>query len=188
MPEGKYRDLLKQRGFVAFLCTQFLGALNDCTYKMVVSLLAVNTASGFAEGGKIIAVAAFIFNVPYFLFSGYAGYVADVINKRKVLIVVKLFEIVAMSIAFIAFFSNSINIMLFVLFLMATQSAFFSPSKYGILPEMLPDKDLSRANALLEMTTFVAIVIGATLGGVMCQFWADQLGRIGLVLIFFFFL
>ncbi len=183
MPEGTYRDLVKRRGFVAFLCTQFLGALNDCTYKMVVSLLAVNTASGFAEGGKIIAVAAFIFNVPYFLFSGYAGYVADVFNKRKVLIVVKLFEIVAMSIAFVAFFSNSINIMLFVLFLMATQSAFFSPSKYGILPEMLPDKDLSRANALLEMTTFVAIVIGATLGGVMCQFWSDQLGRVGLVLI-----
>ena len=62
-----------------------------------------------------------------------------------------------------------------MLFLIALQATFFSPAKYGILPEMLPDRDLSRANGVLEMSTFVAIVLGTAIGGFMFDAWRDQL-------------
>ena len=92
------------------------------------------------------------------------------------------FEIIAMSLALFAFLSRSLELMLGVLFLMALQSTFFSPAKYGILPEMLPDKDLSRANGLLEMSTFMAIILGTSVGSVMFTAWKDRLGQLGLVL------
>lgn len=183
MSIGKFKDLLRYRGFQPFLWTQFLGALNDSIYIMVVSLLAVGAHAGSREGSTYLSLAGFVFNLPFFLFSGYAGHLADVFSKRKVLIIVKFFEIVAMSLAFLAFFSNRIELMLGILFLMALQSTFFSPAKYGILPEMLHDKDLSRANGLLEMTTFLAIILGTSIGGLLCEFWKDQLGLIGLLLI-----
>ncbi|MCZ6625175.1 MAG: acyl-[ACP]--phospholipid O-acyltransferase, partial [Deltaproteobacteria bacterium] len=81
------------------------------------------------------------------------------------------------------FFSERIELMLGVVFLMALQSTFFSPAKYGILPEMVPDRDLSRANGLLEMSTFLAIILGTWLGGEMLAAWKDRLGLLGLVLV-----
>ena len=76
--------------------------------------------------------------LPFLLFSGYSGHLADAISKRKVLIGVKVFEIFAMVLGLAAFFSTRIELMLFVLFLMALHSTVFSPAKYGIVPEMLP--------------------------------------------------
>ncbi len=81
------------------------------------------------------------------------------------------------------FLSGRIELMLGVLFLMALQATFFSPAKYGILPELLPDKDLSRANGLLEMSTFLAILLGTSLGSMMFVAWKDRLGVIGLILV-----
>jgi acyl-[acyl-carrier-protein]-phospholipid O-acyltransferase/long-chain-fatty-acid--[acyl-carrier-protein] ligase len=70
-----------------------------------------------------------------------------------------------------------------VVFLMGLHSTFFSPAKYGILPEMLPEKDLSRGNGLLEMSTFMAIILGTAFGGTIYEAWKDRLGWIGVVLI-----
>jgi acyl-[acyl-carrier-protein]-phospholipid O-acyltransferase/long-chain-fatty-acid--[acyl-carrier-protein] ligase len=183
MPIGKYLDLLKSHGFQAFLGTQFLGAFNDNVFKIVVSMLAVDVAARSGEGSGYLSLVGAVFILPFFLFSGYAGHVADVFNKRSVLIVTKSFEIVAMGLGLFALVSGRIELMLGVLFLMALHSTFFSPAKYGILPEMLPDKDLSRANGLLEMSTFMAIVLGTSLGGLMIATWKDRPDRIGLVLI-----
>lgn len=183
MSTGKYKDLLKSGGFQAFLWTQFLGALNDNFYKMVVSLLAVNAAAGSGGGSLYLSLAGALFILPFFLFSGYAGYLADVYNKRKVLIVTKSFEIFAMGMALLAFWMGRIELMLGVLFLMALQSTFFSPAKYGILPEMLPYKDLSRANGLLEMSTFLAIILGTSIGGLIFAALKERLEWIGLIAI-----
>ncbi len=183
MASGKYKDLLKSFGFQSFLWTQFLGALNDNFYKMVVSLLAVDAARGHGGGSLYLSIAGALFILPFFLFSGYAGYVADVFNKRRVLIITKSFEIGAMSMALFTFWTGRIDLMLCVLFLMALQSTFFSPAKYGILPEMLPYKDLSRANGLLEMSTFLAIIIGTSIGGLIFAAWKDRLELIGLLVI-----
>ncbi len=183
MAVGTYRDLLKSGGFQAFLWTQFLGAFNDNVFKIVVSMLAVDMATRSGGGSGELSLVGAVFILPFFFFSGYAGHVADVFNKRSVLIITKSFEIVAMGLGFFALLSGRIDMMLGVLFLMALHSTFFSPAKYGILPEMLPDKDLSRANGLLEMSTFMAIVLGTSVGSLMIAAWKSRPDLIGLVLI-----
>src|SRR5881409_1870536 len=166
---------------LGLLAAQCLGAFNDNVYKMVVSLLAVNAAVSAGGGSGALSLISVIFILPFFLFSGYAGHAADAYSKRTVLVVTKAFEIGAMGLGFFAFLSGRIELMLGVLFLMALQATFFSPAKYGILPELLPDKDLSRANGILEMSTFVAIVVGVAAGGAMFDLWQDRLWLIGII-------
>ena len=165
------------------LSSQFLGAFNDNVYKIVLSLLTANQALATGEGSSAIALIGAIFILPFMLFSGYAGYVADVFSKRTVLITAKCLEIVSMGLGIFAFLAGQLPLMLGVLFLMALQSTFFSPAKYGILPELLPDRDLSRANGLMEMGTFLAIILGTSIGSFLFTTWNDQLERVGLVLL-----
>jgi len=183
MPPGRYKDLLKSFGFQSFLLTQFLGAFNDNAYKIVLSLLIVDMAIGGGGGGRYLSIVSAVFILPWLIFSGYAGWFSDIFNKRSVLIVTKALEIVAMVLGLFAFLSGRIELMLATLFLMALQSTFFSPAKYGILPEIFTDKDLSQANGLLEMMTFLAIILGTTFGGLLFDLWKEGLERISLVLI-----
>jgi acyl-[acyl-carrier-protein]-phospholipid O-acyltransferase/long-chain-fatty-acid--[acyl-carrier-protein] ligase len=183
MSLGKYTGLLKSFGFQSFLWTQFLGAFNDNVFKIVLSMIAVNLAAGGEGGGGYVSLVGAIFIFPFFLFSGYAGFVADVYNKRSVLIVTKSFEVVAVSFGFVAFLSGRIELMLLTLFFMAMHSTFFGPAKYGIVPEMLPEKEISRANGLLEMSTFFAIILGTSVGTIMFSAWKDRLWIIGAFLI-----
>jgi acyl-[acyl-carrier-protein]-phospholipid O-acyltransferase/long-chain-fatty-acid--[acyl-carrier-protein] ligase len=178
-PQGTYRQVLGTTGLQPFLWTQFLGALNDNLYRIVVSLAAVAAAAG---SGYLSLVGA-IFIVPFFLFSGYAGQLADRYSKRTVLVATKVLEIVAMGLAVAALASGHLAALFAVLFLMALQSALFSPAKYGIVPEILGEKDLSRSNGLLEMTTFVAIILGTSIGGFMFAVWSDQPVVLGLALV-----
>ena len=182
MTHSGFDGLVKDRGFHAFLWTQFLGAFNDNVYKIIVSMRAVHVAAQ-SESSLYLSLAGAVFVVPFLLFSGYSGHLADVISKRKVLIGVKVFEIFVMGLGLAAFFSTRIELMLLVLFLMALHSTVFSPAKYGIVPEMLPDSDLSRANALLEMSTFVAIVLGTSIGSFLFSAWKSEPWKMGLVMI-----
>ena len=182
MAESGYRQTISQPGLQSFLWTQFLGAFNDNLFKIVVSMLAVRAAAGSGSGGELSLVGV-VFILPFLLFSGYAGQVGDVYNKRSVLIVTKSLEIVATGLGLIAFLFGHLELTYIVLFLIALQATFFSPAKYGILPEILPDKELSRANGLLEMSTFVAIVAGTALGSLMFDVWHDHLWRIGVVVV-----
>lgn len=179
----KYKRLLNDRGFQAFLWTQFFGALNDNLYKMVISLFAVDITAAYGGSSLYLSLTGAIFILPFFLFSGYAGYVSDVFSKRSVLITMKGVEVVVMFFAFLAFKVGRIELMLAVLFLMALQSTFFSPAKYGIIPEMVPYKDLSRANGLLEMSTFFAIILGISSGSMIFWFWKDQVIKIGFIVV-----
>ena len=181
MPFGQYKDLLRSRGFASLLWTQLLGAFNDSVFKIVVTLLATTTTSS-GSGGRDLALVGSVFILPFFLFSGYAGRLADSRNKRTVLIATKSIEIFSMLLAVWALWISSFAFLLAVLFLMALQSTLFSPAKYGIVPEMVPDKDLSRANALVQMTTNLAIIFGTWIGSEMLAAWPDDSWRIGVVL------
>ena len=183
MAAHSYRDTLKQRGLQPFLWTQFLGAFNDNFFKFVVTMVAVHTAIDAAAAGRNVSLVGIVFVVPFLLFSGYAGQLADRFSKRTVLIVTKSLEIVATSLSVVAFASDRLELTYVVLFLIAVQATFFSPAKYGILPEMLPDRDLSRANGVLEMSTFVAIVAGGAVGTVLFDAWRDRLWLVGLVVV-----
>ena len=183
MSAHSYRDTLKQRGLQPFLWTQFLGAFNDNFFKFVVTMVAVHTAATEAAAGRNVSLVGIIFVAPFLLFSGYAGQLADVYSKRTVLVVTKSLEIVATALSLVAFVSGRLELTYVVLFLIAVQATFFSPAKYGILPEMLPERDLSRANGLLEMSTFVAIVAGGAVATVVFDAWRDRLWLVGVTVV-----
>src|SRR5579875_3755828 len=179
---GSYPEVLKVKGVQPFLWMQFLNSLNENMYKLVVSLLAVLVIAN-SSSGAYLSLAGFIFVAPFLLFSGYAGQLADRFEKRSVLIVTKAFEIGGMTLALFALLSGNIQWMLGVLFLTATQAAFFSPAKYAIVPELVSEEQLTRANGLLEMSTFVAIILGTAGGSYLIAGWKDRPLYIGLVLI-----
>src|SRR5262245_25087319 len=182
MAAHSYRETLKQPGLQPFLWTQFLGAFNDNLFKIVVSMLAVHMVSA-ARAGRELSLVSAVFILPFLLFSGYAGQLADVYSKRTVLVVSKSLEIVAATLGLVAFAFGHLQLTYAVLFLIALQATFFSPAKYGILPEMLPDRDLSRANGVLEMSTFVAIVLGTAVGGYLFEVLQGQLWLIGVLVV-----
>lgn len=180
--EGSYHDVLKVPGLQPFLWLQFFNAFNDNMYKLVVSLMAVALV-GQARSGDYLEIASFIFVAPFLIFAAYAGQLADRFEKRSVVIFTKAIEIAAMIFALFALRSGNVNWMLAVLFFTATQAAFFSPAKYGIVPELVGESHLARANGLLEMSTFVAIILGTVGGGLLVGRWQGQPTYIGLVLI-----
>ncbi len=164
---------LKSNGFKALLITQFLGAFNDNAFKLVISLLAVNLFADQPGGGtQYVALAGAMLVIPFLLFSSYAGFIADRYSKTTIIFWIKVGEVLVMSLGFAAFLSGSIKFMLVVLFLMGTQSAFFSPSKYGILPEMFAEKDLSSANGSLQLWSFLSMILGTLVGGQLLL-WFD---------------
>jgi acyl-[acyl-carrier-protein]-phospholipid O-acyltransferase/long-chain-fatty-acid--[acyl-carrier-protein] ligase len=175
MAHSRFGDILKNAGYRSFLWTQFLGAFNDSVYQTIVALHV-----GSANPAYVPLVPA-VFTVPSLLFSGYSGYLADVVSKRKVLISVKAFEIAIMLFGLWTLVTGWTEGMLGVVFLMGLHAAIFSPAKYGIVPEILGDRDLSRGNALLEMSTFVSIVLGIAGGGALFAVWSGAAWRMGLV-------
>jgi len=179
MTSHTYRDTLRRPGLQPFLWTQFLGAFNDNLFKIVASMLALQGVSA-SDDGRATALVLALFTVPFLLGSGYAGQLADVYSKRTVLVVSKSLEILAAGLGAAAFLTGRLELVFAVLFLFALQSTFFGPAKYGIVPEILPDRDLSRANGLLEMSTFVAIIGGTAIGGVLFELWDDRLWLVGL--------
>jgi acyl-[acyl-carrier-protein]-phospholipid O-acyltransferase/long-chain-fatty-acid--[acyl-carrier-protein] ligase len=162
------------------LLAQFLGAFNDNFFKIVLSMFAVH-AVGEAQSGGALSLIGAIFIFPFLVFSGYAGRAADVYSKRTVIVATKALEIATMGLGIFAFLSNSFPFMLVILFLLALQATFFSPAKYGLLPELLHPTDLSRANGLLEMSSFLAIILGTSLGGILFAAWKEQLTWIGVI-------
>ena len=182
MAGGSYAQTLRRPGVQPFLWTQFLGAFNDNVCKIVVTFLTIGLFRSHPPGWLGVsdptstgaAVVGALFILPFLLFSGYAGHLADVFSKRQVLIWMKWLEVAAMAAMVPALMLAARGLvwpMLAVLFVMAVQATFFSPAKYGIVPEALPAEDLSRANGLLEMSTFVAIVLGTVIGGELFEAW-----------------
>ncbi|MHB8860883.1 MAG: MFS transporter [Pirellulaceae bacterium] len=158
-------SLYRDRSFWGMTVTQFLGAFNDNLFKQLMLLLSLKVAVEDRQ-----PVAMFVFSAPFLLFSGFAGYLADRYSKRTVIVLAKVAEIVVMLLglaAFLMFGQWGFPGLLVVLFLMGAQSAFFGPSKYGILPEMLRPSDLPRANGIILMTTFLAIIFGAASAGLL---------------------
>jgi acyl-[acyl-carrier-protein]-phospholipid O-acyltransferase/long-chain-fatty-acid--[acyl-carrier-protein] ligase len=179
LKHGGYITLLRRPGFLFFLITQFLGAMNDNVYRLVVSLILVSNSM---HGGGV-SLTAVVFLVPPILFSGYAGSFADKYSKRNVLIITKSFEVVSMLLAFWALGTEYTFLMLAVLFTLSTQNTFFSPAKYAIVPELVRRKYLSQANALLEMSTYVAIILGSAMAGILMQIFKKDTALISLVMI-----
>ncbi len=178
-----YGELLRTGSFQCFLWTQFLGAFNDNVYKMIVSVAAVETVADAKLGARYLSLAGAVFVLPFLLFAGHAGQLADRFSKTRVLQITKSFEIFIMLVGCFALVQHSFPLLLTVLFLLAMQANFFSPAKYGILPEMMSDGPLTRANGLIELSTFAAIVLGTSVGSLLFAQWKSQPLNMGLTLL-----
>jgi len=161
--------LLRSRRFLPLFATQFLGAFNDNAYRFALVVLVTFNATYASQidSRVVVTASAGIFILPFFLFSAIAGQLADRFEKSRLIFFVKLFEIVVMGSAAIAFFLGNVWLLLAILFLMGTQSAFFGPLKYGILPDHLAEDELVGGNALVEAGTFLAILLGTVFGGIL---------------------
>jgi MFS family permease len=174
--------LYRDKSFWGMAATQFLGAFNDNLFKQLILLLATPTAIELAATGEEDrqAEAQIVFAASFLIFSGFAGFLSDRFSKRPIIVLSKVAEIVVMLLGMIGFyFYDTIGFggMLVVLFLMGSQSAFFGPSKYGILPEMLRPADLPRANGVFLMLTFLAIIFGTAFAG---RLWTWTNGKVWL--------
>lgn len=157
---------LAKPGFVSYLATLFLGALNDNVCKLLV-ICHVSLALGAesSSAAAFLSMAGACFCLPYLLFSALAGYLADRVSKKVVMVWTKVAEILIMSMGALFAIKGHPAAMLLVLFCMGTQSAFFAPAKYGFLPETNPPKRLAAANGATQLCTFVAIIMGGWAGG-----------------------
>lgn len=156
-------SLLGKRRFLPFFATQFLGAFNDNLYKnAIIMLIAFKLVS---ENSSLwVNIAAGLFILPFFLFSALAGQIAEKHEKSLVLRICKFAEIPIMGLGVLGFYMQSPSVLVGALFLMGTQSAFFGPAKYSILPQHLKSDELIGGNGLVEMGTFVAILLGTMAG------------------------
>ena len=163
--------LMTQKRFAPLFLTQFLGAFNDNVFKnSLMLIIAYNSIRLPLAGTDVLTnLAAVLFILPFFLFSALAGQMADTHEKSKLIRRIKFFEILIMAGAAAAFFFNHLAGLLILLFLMGTQSAFFGPVKYTILPQHLKGHELVGGNALVEMGTFAAILMGTIAGGMLSQ-------------------
>ena len=179
--------LARDRSFWGMTVTQFLGAFNDNLFKQLVLLICINFAKRGGRDYQPIAMA--LFAIPFVLFSGLGGYLSDCTGKRRIIILCKVAEILIMLLGLAALLAGQVNpqwlllYMLIVLFLMSTQSGFFGPAKYGILPEMLRERDLPQANGVVQMTTFVAIIFGMALAGYSKDWFQGRLWMISILCI-----
>jgi MFS family permease len=162
-------QLLKTRRFLPLFWTQFLGAFNDNVYKNALVILIIFQGSTLygIDTNIVVTLSAGIFILPFFLFSATAGQVADKYEKAMLIRRVKILEIVIMSFSIIGFYLESILMLIALLFLMGAQSALFGPLKYSILPQHLSERELTGGNGMIAMGTFLAILLGTILGGVL---------------------
>lgn len=154
-------------GFKALMVTQFLGALNDNLFKLLVSLIILADLVEHGGGTLELSLTQALFVLPFILFSSYAGTLADRYSKTMILQLAKVMEVLVMILGFYFLSTRGIAGLMVVLFLMGVHSALFSPAKYGILPEILDEAELSSGNGYLEMWTFLAIIGGMTVSGVV---------------------
>ncbi len=162
-------QLLRTPRFLPLFITQFLGAFNDNVFKNALVILITYVAAEKAglNPQLMVTAAAGVFILPFFLFSATAGQLADKHEKVSLIRIIKFIEILLMAGAVYGFYSESTSFLLVILFLMGTQSTFFGPIKYGILPEKLKEEELISGNALIEAGTFVAILVGTIIGGLL---------------------
>jgi len=185
-------QLCADKAFWGITATQFFGAFNDNLFKQLLLLLFVAVPVAAGSQGKerdLQWLGLLMFSLPFILFSGYAGYLSDRWSKHRVILAAKVAEIVIMAAGVAGFFwyaqSGLVPVVMAalcgILFLMGSQSAFFGPGKYGILPEMLRERDLPAANGIVLMTTFLAIIFGSAVAGKLMDWWGGQLWLAGLV-------
>jgi MFS family permease len=165
MAAGSWLFLLKERAFLPLFLTQFFSAFNDNAFKLaMLTLISYHLGYTQTESEYYQALAGALFIIPFFLFSATAGQLADKYNKAVLSRYVKIFEVLLMILGGVALYQGSVFLMMSTLTGMGIHATFFGPIKYAILPDHLPAKYLLSATALIEASTFMAVLLGTTMG------------------------
>jgi len=170
-----------RRSFWALIVTQFQGAFSDNAYKFLLIFTFSNLA--LRERERLVFIVGALFALPFIFFSMAGGYLADRYSKRTVTIGTKAAEILIMLLALAGLASRQIPLQLAAVFLMSAQSAFFGPSKYGLLPELLPKERLSWGNGVIELGTFLAIITGTLAGANLAAAFRGEQAWSGTILV-----
>jgi len=170
-------------GFWSLVATQFQGAFNDNALKFLVIYLVVGMSLPARERDWLVLVVGALFALPFILFSMPGGFLADRFSKRSVTIGTKWMELGVMLFALVALARGNLELEATGVFLLSTQAAIFGPSKYGLLPELLPEKDLSWGNGVVELGTFLAAISATVASGFLAFYFRGHQERSGIVLL-----
>lgn len=174
-------------GFWSLVVTQFQGAFNDNALKFLIIYLIVDLGLAQRERDWLVFVVGGLFAVPFILFSMTGGYLADRFSKRSVTIGTKWMEVGAMTFSLVALARGSFAMETVGVFLLSSQAALFGPSKYGLMPEILPEKDLSWANGVIELGTFIASITATIASGFLAFYFRGHQAWSGVILLAFTF-
>ncbi len=170
-------------GFWSLIVTQFQGAFSDNALKFLVVLLIVGAGLSQAKEHQIGELVGALFALPFVLFSMTGGFMADRFSKRTICTGVKVFEVFVMLFATAGLAWKSLPMQLAAVFLMGVHSAFFGPSKYGLLPELLPEHRLSWGNGVIELGTFLAIILGTVAASALAERFGESQQWSGFILV-----
>ncbi len=182
-PPHRQFALLRERRFAPFFVTQLLGALNDNLFKIAFTSLVTYHAARFSgvDGATAAFLISAIFILPFVLFSATSGQIADKLDRARLMRLVKMLEVVIMLVGLAGFWFYSVALLYVVTFLMGLHSTLFGPAKYAYLPQHLTQSELVGGNALVQMATFLAILVGTIAGGEMARLAADAAWVVGVV-------
>jgi acyl-[acyl-carrier-protein]-phospholipid O-acyltransferase / long-chain-fatty-acid--[acyl-carrier-protein] ligase len=172
-----------RRGFWALIATQFQGAFSDNVLRNLLLSMIVGMNLQSTERATFVSVVTFLFSVPFLIFSMPGGWLADRFSKRHVTIWTKAMEFGSMLLATAGLATHTLGLSLAALTLVASQAALFGPSKYGLLPELLPEKRLSWGNGVIELGTFLAIITGTVAGAWMGEHFSAHYAYAGYALL-----
>jgi acyl-[acyl-carrier-protein]-phospholipid O-acyltransferase / long-chain-fatty-acid--[acyl-carrier-protein] ligase len=170
-----------RRGFWSLVVTQFQGAFNENGLKNLVVFIILGMAMRTSDRDWLVLVVGALFSVPFILFSMTGGFLADRYSKRSVTIWTKFLEMAVMVLAIAGLGWQNLHIEMAAVFLASTQAALFGPSKYGLLPELLPESKLSWGNGVLELGTFLAVIAGGVSGAFLADVFRAREGWSGLI-------
>ena len=169
-------NLMRSRRFAPLFYTQFLGAFNDNVFRFALIIFVTFTVAERTgmDTRMLVVLTGGIFILPFFLFSALAGQIADRYEKSRLIRRIKTAEVVVMGFGAVGFWLEDLYVLLTVLFFMGAQSTFFGPLKYGILPQHLEESELTGGNGLIQMGTYIAILVGGMTGGMLAGL--DEIG------------
>jgi acyl-[acyl-carrier-protein]-phospholipid O-acyltransferase/long-chain-fatty-acid--[acyl-carrier-protein] ligase len=170
-------------GFWSLIATQFQGAFSDNALKNLIILLILDAGLSAVSKNRLVPGVLLLFSLPFILFSMAGGFLADRFSKRGATIGTKLLEVCIAILALAGLWMANLPMELAAIFLLSTQAALFGPSKYGLLPELLPERDLSWGNGVLELGTFLAILTGTIAAGYMAEVFHGRQQWSGVLLI-----
>jgi acyl-[acyl-carrier-protein]-phospholipid O-acyltransferase/long-chain-fatty-acid--[acyl-carrier-protein] ligase len=172
-----------QRGFWSLIVTQFQTGFNDNALKFLVVYIIIGMSFSKAQQDRLVPLINVIFSVPFILFSMAGGNLADRYSKRSVTVGTKIFELAIMGFFIVSLALRNLPMECAGVFLISTEGALFGPSKYGLLPELLPEPKLSWGNGIIEFGTFLSGIAGVAVAGFLADAYRGRETISGVILL-----